>query len=111
MHRTTTCGRATSISKKIVGHNDNAALRQGVPIVSTKDWVKEALNARPPRPSDYFPLIHWLPSYNAQGALGDLIAGITVALVLVPQSMSYALFVNLAPEYGLYSSRGASHAF
>ncbi|KAL9934989.1 hypothetical protein V8E36_006065 [Tilletia maclaganii] len=88
-----------SISKKIVGHNDNAALRQGVPIVSTKDWVKEALNARPPRPSDYFPLIHWLPSYNAQGALGDLIAGITVALVLVPQSifagvMIYALFAT-----------------
>lgn len=39
-----------------------------------------------------------------QWALGDLIAGITVALVLVPQSMSYALIAGLKPEFGLYSS-------
>lgn len=37
-------------------------------------------------------------------ATGDLIAGITVGLVLVPQSMSYAKIANLAPQFGLYSS-------
>jgi Sulfate permease family len=37
-------------------------------------------------------------------ATGDLIAGLTVGLVLVPQSMSYAVVANLPPQYGLYSS-------
>ncbi|KAL9933042.1 hypothetical protein V8E36_008297 [Tilletia maclaganii] len=76
----------------IVGHNDNAALRQGVPIVSTKDWAEEALKARRPRPSDYFPLIHWLPSYN-QWSLGDLISeyGLDSSFVGV---MIYALFAT-----------------
>ena len=35
---------------------------------------------------------------------GDLIAGITVGIVLVPQSMSYAQIATLAPQYGLYSA-------
>lgn len=36
--------------------------------------------------------------------VGDLIAGITVGIVLVPQSMSYATIATLAPQYGLYSA-------
>ena len=43
-------------------------------------------------------------SYNLTWLFGDLIAGITVALVLVPQSMSYANIAGLAPQFGLYSS-------
>lgn len=35
---------------------------------------------------------------------GDLIAGITVGIVLVPQSMSYAQIATLPPQYGLYSA-------
>ncbi|KAK0522149.1 Sulfate permease 2 [Tilletia horrida] len=96
--------RATHIAQAVVGHNDNEALRSGVPIVSTKDWIREQLSHPPPKISDYFPLVKWLPSYNLQWGIGDLIAGITVALVLVPQSMSYAQLANLAPEFGLYSS-------
>ncbi|HCJ78411.1 MAG TPA: sodium-independent anion transporter, partial [Gammaproteobacteria bacterium] len=34
----------------------------------------------------------------------DLVAGLTVALVLVPQSMAYAQLAGLAPQYGLYAS-------
>ncbi len=51
-----------------------------------------------------FPFFQWIGSYNLTWLTGDLIAGITVALVVVPQSMSYALLANLPPEYGLYSS-------
>lgn len=51
-----------------------------------------------------FPIINWLPHYNVTWALGDLVAGLTVGMVLVPQSMSYAKIATLAPEYGLYSS-------
>ncbi|KAK0548548.1 Sulfate permease 2 [Tilletia horrida] len=96
--------RVTNIGKTIVGHDDNEALRNGVPIVSTWDWIKEQLHHPPPKVADYFPIVNWLPSYNLQWGIGDLIAGITVALVLVPQSMSYAQLANLAPEFGLYSS-------
>lgn len=51
-----------------------------------------------------FPIIHWIPHYNLQWFIQDLIAGITVGCVLVPQSMSYAQLATLPPQYGLYSS-------
>ncbi|TFL06909.1 high affinity sulfate permease [Pterulicium gracile] len=51
-----------------------------------------------------FPIIQWLPRYNFGWLSGDLIAGLTVGLVLVPQGMSYAVIATLPPEYGLYSS-------
>lgn len=51
-----------------------------------------------------FPFTKWIGSYNLQWALGDIIAGVTVALVLVPQSMSYAILAGLPAEFGLYSS-------
>ncbi|CCE61259.1 hypothetical protein TPHA_0A01760 [Tetrapisispora phaffii CBS 4417] len=51
-----------------------------------------------------FPLLKWLPHYNLDWLIQDLIAGITVGCVLVPQSMSYAQIATLAPQYGLYSS-------
>ena len=51
-----------------------------------------------------FPIIKWLPHYNFTWGYADLVAGITVGCVLVPQSMSYAQIASLSPEYGLYSS-------
>lgn len=51
-----------------------------------------------------FPIAKWILHYNGKWLYGDLIAGITVGVVLVPQSMSYASLAGLSPEYGLYSS-------
>ncbi|GHJ83974.1 hypothetical protein NliqN6_0376 [Naganishia liquefaciens] len=51
-----------------------------------------------------FPFLQWLPRYNLQWLIGDLIAGITVGIVLVPQALSYAKLASLPAEYGLYSS-------
>ncbi|KAJ5099023.1 sulfate transporter [Penicillium argentinense] len=51
-----------------------------------------------------FPFLHWIGYYNVQWFIGDLIAGITVGAVVVPQGMAYAELANLEPEYGLYSS-------
>lgn len=51
-----------------------------------------------------FPIAKWILHYNGKWAYGDLVAGITVGVVLVPQSMSYAILAGLSPEYGLYSS-------
>ncbi|WVQ82163.1 hypothetical protein IAT38_004291 [Cryptococcus sp. DSM 104549] len=51
-----------------------------------------------------FPFIQWVPRYNLTWLTGDLIAGITVGMVLVPQSLSYAKLAGLEPQFGLYSS-------
>lgn len=51
-----------------------------------------------------FPFLNWILSYNLQWLAGDLVAGITVGAVVVPQSMAYAGLANLPPQYGLYSS-------
>lgn len=46
----------------------------------------------------------WLKNYKKDQFSGDLIAGIIVAVVLVPQSMAYGLLAGLPPEVALYSS-------
>lgn len=51
-----------------------------------------------------FPIVKWLPHYNWAWGYADIVAGITVGCVLVPQSMSYAQIAGLAPQFGLYSS-------
>ncbi len=43
-------------------------------------------------------------AYRPQDLQADLLAGITVALVLIPQSMAYAQLAGLPPYYGLYAS-------
>ncbi|CAG8930602.1 unnamed protein product [Penicillium salamii] len=51
-----------------------------------------------------FPFLHWIGYYNLQWLVGDLVAGITVGAVVIPQGMAYAELAKLPPEYGLYSS-------
>jgi SulP family sulfate permease len=55
--------------------------------------------------SRLFPFLCWIGELKKPEVLrADLIAGITVALVLVPQSMAYAQLAGLPPYYGLYAS-------
>ncbi len=50
-----------------------------------------------------FPFLNWLHELKDPGVLrADLIAGLTVALVLIPQSMAYATLAGLPEVYGLY---------
>lgn len=51
-----------------------------------------------------FPIATWIYRYNLQWFLGDLVAGITVGAVVVPQSMAYAKIAQLPVQFGLYSS-------
>ena len=53
--------------------------------------------------SRLLPFLRWFPMSRA-GLRTDLVAGITVALVLVPQSMAYAQLAGLPVVYGLYAS-------
>lgn len=50
------------------------------------------------------PILEWLPSYKKAQFQGDVIAGITVAIVLIPQGIAYALIAGLPPIYGLYAA-------
>ncbi|ORX61510.1 sulfate permease [Hesseltinella vesiculosa] len=51
-----------------------------------------------------FPIASWIHRYNLAWLARDLIAGITVGVVVVPQSMGYAKIANLEPQYGLYTA-------
>ena len=54
--------------------------------------------------ADKVPIIGWLPRYNPRWLLSDLIAGLTLGLMLIPQSLSYAKIADIPVEYGLMSS-------
>ena len=51
-----------------------------------------------------FPFLNWIGRYNVQWLIGDLVAGITVGAVVVPQGMAYAKLAQLPVQFGLYSS-------
>lgn len=51
-----------------------------------------------------FPFLEWFREYDAGKFRIDLLAGITVALVLIPQSMAYAQLAGLPAYYGLYAA-------
>ena len=51
-----------------------------------------------------FPFLDWFSSYTLTLFKADGIAGLTVALVLIPQSMAYAQLAGLPPYYGLYAA-------
>lgn len=44
------------------------------------------------------PILEWLPKYNGEKAVSDLIAGITVGLTVIPQAIAYADVANLPPQ-------------
>ncbi|KAM5182128.1 solute carrier family 26 member 10-like [Mantella aurantiaca] len=51
------------------------------------------------------PIVAWLPRYKLKKwILGDLIAGLTVGIVHIPQGMAFALLTSVAPVNGLYTS-------
>ncbi len=70
-----------------------------------KFWVKTAKNIPRYLKTRFLPFLAWLPELRASSVLkADLIAGSTVALVIVPQSMAYAQLAGLPTYYGLYAS-------
>lgn len=52
----------------------------------------------------YFPILSWGKQYNKETATSDLVAAIIVTIMLIPQSLAYALLAGLPPEVGLYAS-------
>ncbi|AKR54602.1 Sulfate permease [Devosia sp. H5989] len=52
----------------------------------------------------YFPILDWGRRYDRQAFGSDLIAALIVTIMLIPQSLAYALLAGLPPEVGLYAS-------
>ncbi|KAL8540617.1 hypothetical protein ACS0TY_002027 [Phlomoides rotata] len=51
-----------------------------------------------------FPILDWGRRYKLHMFKGDLIAGLTIASLCIPQDIAYAKLANLAPQFGLYTS-------
>ncbi|CAF3152233.1 unnamed protein product [Rotaria sp. Silwood2] len=78
------------------------------PYPTVKDWLKKKFQNPKQRLKNYFlsylPFLKWIYRYNLVWFWGDLIAGLTVGAIVIPQGMAYAGLAKLAPQFGLYSS-------
>jgi len=54
--------------------------------------------------SRYMPILHWGRHYGRETLASDLIAATIVTIMLIPQSLAYAMLAGLPPEVGLYAS-------
>ncbi|TXG61367.1 hypothetical protein EZV62_012730 [Acer yangbiense] len=52
----------------------------------------------------FFPILQWAPSYTLRLFTSDIISGLTIASLAIPQGISYAKLAHLPPIIGLYSS-------
>lgn len=54
--------------------------------------------------SRLFPALRWWPLVNRGSLRADVIAGLTNAVIVLPQGVAFALIAGLPPEYGLYTA-------
>ncbi len=59
------------------------------------------------RLAKWIPLLQWLPSYQRSWLRGDIIAGLTVWALVVPQAIAYAQIAGLPPQAGVFASFAA----
>jgi SulP family sulfate permease len=52
----------------------------------------------------YFPILEWSKGYDRSTLTDDLVAAVIVTIMLIPQSLAYALLAGLPPEMGLYAA-------
>ncbi len=62
------------------------------------------LAPQPTGAKKYLPFLQWFRHYDKADLRGDLSAGLTTAVMLVPQAMAYAMLAGLPPIIGLYAS-------
>lgn len=79
-------------------YNWNRAIRL------TKQGARALPSASVRYAEDKLPIIGWLPRYDYRWLVNDIIAGLTIGLMLIPQGLSYAKIAKIPVEYGLMSS-------
>lgn len=84
--------------------------RQQQPTLSVlKSKLKKSVACSVPRVrstlTGFFPVVKWLPKYNLREYVwGDVMSGLIVGIILVPQAIAYCLLAGVEPIYGLYTS-------
>jgi SulP family sulfate permease len=63
--------------------------------MSSKDYLNS---------NSFLPFLSWLKGYDTNKFSKDFIAGLTVAIIFIPQGMAYAILAGLPPVYGLYAA-------
>ncbi|KAG7271805.1 hypothetical protein CRUP_018301 [Coryphaenoides rupestris] len=74
-----------------------------------KSRIKEEVACSVPRARTtllgFFPVVTWLPKYKLREYVwGDLMSGLIIGIILVPQAIAYCLLAGVEPIYGLYTS-------
>ena len=72
-----------------------------------KGWVGPVTARLPTATADYIveklPVAQWLPHYHPKWLIQDVIAGITLGVMFIPQGLAYAKIATIPVEHGLYS--------
>lgn len=75
------------------------------PMIAPGDRSREDLSPTPPRGAGrFFTIVRFLGGYRPADLARDLLAGAFVAVLLIPQSMAYALLAGLPPRVGVYAA-------
>ena len=54
--------------------------------------------------ANYFPILDWGRAYRTETLINDFVAAVIVTIMLIPQSLAYAMLAGLPPQIGLYAS-------
>uniref|UniRef100_A0AAG5DYU6 STAS domain-containing protein n=1 Tax=Anopheles atroparvus TaxID=41427 RepID=A0AAG5DYU6_ANOAO len=65
-------------------------------------WTRRVLHFC--SPTRRLPILSWIRRYDGEDSTSDLIAGITLGLTMIPQSIAYATIAGLPTQYGLYAA-------
>ncbi|CAI6342222.1 unnamed protein product [Periconia digitata] len=85
-----------------------SALSQDVTLQRARRDGVRVVRALPRATSDYIiekaPVVQWAPQYQPRWILYDVLAGITIGVLLIPQALAYAKIATIPGQYGLMSS-------
>uniref|UniRef100_A0A3B5KKG9 Solute carrier family 26 member 1 n=1 Tax=Takifugu rubripes TaxID=31033 RepID=A0A3B5KKG9_TAKRU len=78
-------------------------------VTALKSKLKRGVSCSVPRVrstlTGLFPVVRWLPKYKLREYIwGDVMSGMIVGIILVPQAIAYCLLAGVEPIYGLYTS-------
>lgn len=92
-----------------VPHLERRIRQRKEPMTALKTKLSRSLSCSVPRVKNtltgFFPVVLWLPNYKLKEYIwGDLMSGLIIGIILVPQAIAYCLLAGVDPIYGLYTS-------